>query len=197
MSGDRWSELIELLDKKNIVFLDGLTDAEIETIESKYGFRFPPDLRDFLQTALPTGSSFLDWRSATDSDIRKRLTWPLDGILFDVENNVFWLPEWGVKPETADQRRLIVEQAVDRAPRLIPIYSHRYMPDRPHESGNPVFSVYQTDIIYYGFDLDDYLRHEFDLPGRKPWPEKVREIEFWDVDRWYSIALLWSENRRG
>lgn len=71
------------------------------------------------------------------------------------------------------------------------------MPDRPHESGNPVFSVYQTDIIYYGFDLDDYLRHEFDLPGRKPWPEKVREIEFWDVDRWYSIALLWSENRRG
>ena len=34
------------------------------------------------------------------------------------------------------------------------------MPDRPHLNGNPVLSVYQTDIVYYGFDLDDYLRHE-------------------------------------
>jgi hypothetical protein len=178
VSGGRWSELIELLHTRNVIFLDGLTDTEVEAIEAKYGFRFPPDLRDFLQTGLPTASSFLNWRSATESDVRKSLAWPLEGMLFDVENNVFWLREWGAKPETADQRRLIVEQAVDRAPRLIPVYSHRYMPDRPHESGNPVLSVYQTDIIYYGFDLDDYLRHEFDLPDRKPWAEKG--VEFWD-----------------
>ena len=44
--------------------------------------------------------------------------------------------------------------------------------------------MHQTDIIYYGFDLDDYLRHEFDLPDRKPWPSEVRAIEFWNVDRW-------------
>jgi hypothetical protein len=31
----------------------------------------------------------------------------------------------------------------------------------------PVFSVHETDIIYYDHDLEDYLRHEFDLPGRK------------------------------
>ena len=115
------------------------------------------------------------------------LTWPLQGILFDVEHCDFWLPEWGAKPETEEGRRFIVENAVTDAPRLIPIHAHRYLPDKPHEEGNPVISVCQTDIIYYGFDLNDSLRHEFDLPGRKPWPEKMPEIEFWDVDRWQSI----------
>jgi hypothetical protein len=37
-----------------IEFDAGLTDAEVATAEGRFGFRFPPDLRDFLQTALPT-----------------------------------------------------------------------------------------------------------------------------------------------
>jgi hypothetical protein len=61
------------------------------------------------------------------------------------------------------------------------------MPDEPHLPGNPVFSVHQTDIIYYGFDLADYLRHEFDFPGREPWPEQVRLIRFWNVDRFQEV----------
>jgi hypothetical protein len=75
------------------------------------------------------------------------------------------------------------------APKLIPIYHHRMMPDEPHLKGNPVFSVWQTDIIYYGFDLEDYLRHEFVLPGRKAWPETIRPIRFWNIDRFYEAAL--------
>jgi hypothetical protein len=71
--------------------------------------------------------------------------------------------------------------------KLIPIYGHRMMPDEPHLPGNPVFSVYQTDIIYYGYDLADYLRHEFHLPGREPWPERVRAIRFWDLDRFQDV----------
>ncbi len=62
---------------------------------------------------------------------------------------------------------------------MIPVFAHRMLPSEPHLEGNPVFSVHQTDIIYYGFDLDDYLRHEFRLPGRRPWPEHVRTIELW------------------
>jgi hypothetical protein len=72
---------------------------------------------------------------------------------------------------------------IAEAPKLIPIYSHRFIPEEPSEAGNPIFSVYQMDIIYYGFDLDDYLRHEFDLPGRKEWPAQVRPIKFWDPER--------------
>jgi hypothetical protein len=33
------------------------------------------------------------------------------------------------------------------------------MPERPFEVGNPVLSVSQTDIIYYGSDLQDYLEN--------------------------------------
>ncbi len=44
---------------------------------------------------------------------------------------------------------------------LIPIYSHRYIPSAPSEAGNPILSVYQTDVIYYGSDLEDYFVNEF------------------------------------
>jgi hypothetical protein len=46
-------------------------------------------------------------------------------------------------------------------PRLVPVFSHRYLPAEPHLSGNPVLSVYQTDIIYYGSNLKRYIAHEF------------------------------------
>jgi hypothetical protein len=75
------------------------------------------------------------------------------------------------------------------------------MPDEPQGAGNPVFSVHQTDIIYYGFDLADYLRHEFNLPGREPWPSQIRTIRFWDINRFCDVR--WADgscifdNRRG
>ncbi|MGB9418990.1 MAG: hypothetical protein WCB58_21955 [Acidobacteriaceae bacterium] len=106
-----------------------------------------------------------------------------------IEHDCFWLPEWGPKPELLSDARAIVTTKIAEAPKLIPIYSHRYIPEEPHESGNPVFSVYGMDIAYYGFDLDDYLRHEFNLPGRKEWPTQVRPIKFWDPDRFQK--LLW------
>lgn len=98
-----------------------------------------------------------------------------------------WLPEWGQRPASLDEAQTIVEEKVRQAPKPIPIFAHLMMPDQPRSAGNPVFSVYQTDIIYYGFDLDDYLRHEFDLPGRRPWPSEIKRIEFWDVDRWQDL----------
>jgi hypothetical protein len=35
------------------------------------------------------------------------------------------------------------------------------MPAEPYRSGNPVFSIMQTDIIYYGANLPHYLLNEF------------------------------------
>ncbi len=80
-----------------------------------------------------------------------------------------------------------VEELIRTAPRLIPICGHRMMPDEPCAAGNPIFSVHQTDIIHYGFDLDDYFRIEFHLPGRQPWPDQVRAIRFWDPDRFADV----------
>lgn len=142
---------------------------EVLQIESRYGFHFPDDLRDFLQTAVPEGHAFTNWRSDEELFLKK-LKWPLYGILFDVEHNDSWLPEWFHRPASLDGAQTIVEEKVRQAPKLIAIFGHRMIPDQPRSAGNPVCSVHQTDIIYYGFDLDDYLRHEFDLPGRRTLP---------------------------
>jgi hypothetical protein len=188
---NQWRELIELLRNSGVLFRDGLTDDELLRAEENYNFTFPPDLRGFLKVAMPCGIPFPDWRAKDDPFIYDTLAIPLAGMLFDVQNNSFWLPEWGPKPSDIDQAIKIVERHVAQAPRLIPIYSRRMIPDRPHEAGNPVLSVHQTDIIYYGFDIDDYFRHEFNLPGRKPWPDRIRPIDFWDVDRFQD--LRWRE----
>jgi hypothetical protein len=165
----------------------GLSDHEVADVESRFGFRFPPDLREFLQTALPRGSQFPDWRSGDEATLRDWLDLPRQGVLFDVENNGFWLNEWGQRPESLPDALQIADVVITAAPRLIPIYAHRMMPDEPHLPGNPVFSVHQTDIIHYGFDLADYLRCEFGLAGREPWPEEVRRIRFWDIDRFQVV----------
>lgn len=98
--------------------------------------------------------------------------------MFDVEHNGFWLDEWGPRPSSLGQALQVANELVAAAPRLIPVFAHRMMPDEPHLPGNPVLSVHQTDIVHYGFDLADYLRHEFGLPGREPWPAQVRQIRF-------------------
>ena len=158
-----------------------LTDSEVARVEGQYRFRFPPDLRQFLQTSLPVSDRFPDWRSGSESYLTNWLNWPRDGLLFDVEHNAFWLPEWGTKPSALIEAHRIASEMVSAAPTLIPVYAHRMIPDEPHAAGNPVFSVHQSDIVVYGFDLADYLRNEFGLPGRQPRPAKTQSIRFWDV----------------
>jgi hypothetical protein len=54
------------------------------------------------------------------------------------------------------------------------------IPAEPFKPGNPVFSVYQTDIIIYGNDLLSYFAHEF--AGVATWhapPPEARRIRFW------------------
>jgi hypothetical protein len=170
-----------------IEFDAGMTDAEVAAVESRFEFQFPPDLREFLQTALPRGPQFPDWRCEDEAALRDWLDLPRQGVLFDVEHNGIWLSEWGPRPSSLKEALRVAGELVAAAPRLIPVYSHRMMPDEPHLSGNPVFSVHQTDIIHYGFDLADYLRHEFGLPGREPWPKRVRSIRFWDLDQFQKV----------
>jgi hypothetical protein len=175
--------LIGLLRSEGVQFERGLSDAEISSVEKTFAFRFPTDLREFLQLALPVGSGFPNWRSDAKDVLLHKLAWPLEGILFDVERNEFWLPEWGDRPESLVEAIHLASARIEIAPKLVPIYGHRYMPTEPRTPGNPVFSVYQTDIIWYGFDLKDYFRHEFKLELREKWPATVTVIDFWDPIR--------------
>src|SRR4029450_5611982 len=170
------------LSDTGVLFEKGLTPQELASIERDYGFIFPCDLREFLAYALPVSSRWVDWRRASSSDIKARLDWPFQGMCFDIQHSAFWLDSWGEKPQALGQAFNVARAAINAAPRLIPVYSHRYMPDRPSSSGNPVFSVYQTDIIYYGADLFDYLCNEFcDQFGRAEHKigSNIRDIEFW------------------
>jgi hypothetical protein len=157
----------------------GYTQAELDEAQEKFGLRFPADLIDLLRERRPIQG--YDWR-ADDEAILAALRWPLEGMLFDVEHSDFWLPSWGERPAAVGERTEVVAKAVAQAPKLIPILAHRYIPEEPNERGNPVLSVYQTDIIYYGNDLGDYFRREFDFalnPSQAGPLNPTRRIPFW------------------
>jgi hypothetical protein len=185
MTAKDWSPLIQLLRGAGLEFQAGLTDAEVDQIESRFDFRFPPDLWSLLQTAVPFWNS-PRWHPAADEEIQKWLDGPMEEVRLSVEHNEFWLPGWGPRPEDPRDALQIASTNLKEAPKLIPILGHRYIPALPNEAGNPVFSIHQADIIYYGFDLEDYLRHEFNLP-REDWPAQIKQIEFWNPERFQQL----------
>lgn len=177
-------QAVASMRKQGVRFAAGLNTQQVQAVEAMHGFSFPPDLRSFLEHALPVGKRFPDWRKPGSSFIRDRLTWPADSMCFDIEHDAFWLPAWGLKPASLKAAQATARRAVSEAPPLIPIFAHRYIPAVPAKTGNPIFSVYQTDIIYYGLDLASYLLAEFRVPNPFPTPPVPREIAFWsDLER--------------
>lgn len=171
-----------VLARAGVQFDPGLAPNEFPAIETEWKFRFPPDLREFLSLALPVSAGWINWRTGDREAIRNALSWPLEGLCFDIERNAFWLNAWGERPAQLADAIDIARRAVNAAPTLIPICSHRYLPATPPEAGNPIFSVYQTDIIYYGADLLDYLQNEFRHHfgrGEHALSHDPRHIPFW------------------
>jgi hypothetical protein len=187
-------EEITILKKANIRLEDGLTNEEILAIEEGFQIQFPPDLKALLQIALPVSEKFPNWRKAiinrSNSEIetiKKDIEWPLDGLLFDIEHNDVWFEQWGVRPQRLEEKIAIVKHHFKGYPILIPVYGHRYIPSSPRLIGNPIFSVWQTDIIYYGVDLCHYLKNEFEKiskPNKEP-----RDIPFWGY--WANSSSCW------
>jgi hypothetical protein len=165
MDEDDWSYEMRLIESRGFSLSPGLTDAEIDCVEREQRFRFPPDLRSLLAHVMPISKYgelvFPDWRSTDPMEHIDKLERPFNGIAFDIEHGQFWWEPWGPRPRVLSDAIAIAKAAVDRAPRLIPVLGHRYMPAEPELSGNPVFSVHQADIIYYGIDLRRYIAHEF------------------------------------
>ena len=158
--------------------MSGYTAAELDAAQERFGFRFPLDLYELLrEQRIPDGH---DWTGPGEA-IEQALQWPLDGLLFDVEEAGLWWPEWGERPSDKTGRAAIVTQVVESAPKLIPLLAHRYLPEQPNDAGNPVFSVYQSDIVVYGTDLADWMGVESDPTfSTKPAPVS-RAIDFWSV----------------
>lgn len=158
----------------------GLSEAELDAVEHRFGFTFADDHRTFLSAGVPIGDRWPDWRCGNADQLRKRLHWPVDGVLYDVEHNAFWLPEWGTRPVGPEDAVASARQHLANVTQLVPVCGHRYLPGIRGTYGYPVLSVYQTDIIVYGADLRDYLRREFDAGPLTPQPpDGPRYIPFW------------------
>lgn len=173
------------LKKVGVIFDDGLTEEEIIKAEQKFQFKFPPDLKSFLKYAMPirfkgeASTGFPNWRDLNSEYLADIITRPLEGIFLDIEDGGFWLKSLGTQPVDFKESCRIIEEAYRKAPRLIHILGHRFIPDSPNEVGNPVFSVMQTDIIYYGANLYDYFQTEFLGRPHLSSGDPIKPIKFW------------------
>lgn len=149
--------------------LPGLTDDEVQRLEAKYGWIFPPDLKAFLQAGVPP--TWHNFHELAKDDIPKGSK--KDTISGELENHA-------TPPEAAH-----VELA--RQHPLIPIYGHRMMPSIPCENGLPVYSMHEdcSDNIIYGDNLWEYLeRDDHIAKGIIPeeWKHEsqcIAEVPFW------------------
>lgn len=151
---------IARLRRKGIPFERGLSDKEVSTIEERFAFVFPPELRLLLQTALPASDYFPNWRTDSNDRLQEWLDQPVQGILFDVRNNVFWHDNWGRRPALLSDAIEVAAHYLRGVPKLIPIGDRTYLkcvPALPNSSGNPVFSIHQTDALHAGKDVPDFL----------------------------------------
>ncbi|KAL0543069.1 hypothetical protein IC582_018156 [Cucumis melo] len=141
---------------------NGLSIAEFARAEAEFGFVFPPDLRAVLSAGLPIGPGFPDWRSSgARQHLRATLDLPIAAISFQIAKNTFWSKSWGPRPLDPEKALRVARNALKRAPLLIPLFNHCYIPCNPSLAGNPIFSVDENRISFCGLDLSDFFEREF------------------------------------
>jgi hypothetical protein len=176
------TEAARSLWKPGTRWTGGYSQTQLDELERKWKLRFPPDYRLFLSTLGSTDHpGFYDWLVGDDA-IHRAYEAVVEGLAFDVEQNQLWLDAWGPRPSSEDERRRVVSAQVEQAPKLIPVFGHRFLVAEPCESGNPVLSIHQSDIIIYGADLRMYLLNEFAplLGTTSDWKTPAKfEVRFW------------------
>ena len=173
----------DILEKKGIEIYDGLTDKEFEKIENFYSIKFPQVLRCLFKSFLPNLYNWRDFSKENVKKIKDKLNWPIEGIKYDIKYNNFWLECFGEKTGNLEQDLAKAEEYMrnqknEVVPKLIPIYSHRYVPCYPDSMEVPIFSIYQTDIIIYGNNIEQYFENEF-VKFKNSENNDIVHVPFW------------------
>jgi hypothetical protein len=177
----------------------GFSRAELAAVEQAAGTVLPTELRLMLTLALPVGPPWRDWRTDPSGLMATWRAYVTDGLVVDARHS-FWHDLWGPRPATVAEREQVVRQQAAALPRLFPIFGHRALaidivPGFDSADGNPVFSVHQTDVIYYGNDLADWFNTEFGIPLPDWATHRPRRVPFWsalsDPGRW-SAPPAWT-----
>ena len=143
----------KILENKGIEIYDGLSDEEFEKIENFYNIKFPKVLRILYKSFLP---NFYNWRDFSENNVKKvkkYLNMPIEGILFDIENNNFWMDCLGEKTgnlqqDKAKAKNYLKNAKEEEVPKLIPIYSHIFVPSFPDNIYVPIFLFFLSDKVY-------------------------------------------------
>lgn len=187
---NEYQKIVSILQTKKITFEQGLSLSEIEEIEKFYNISFPIELKNLYSVGLPVSNGFYNWRNMSNDNvkqIKKVLQRPILDIqaelIRDYEDNNYyndeiWCDKWGVRPNNINDACKILQAQYNQAPKLIPIYLHRYMPFISHSEETPVFSIMGSDIIYCGNNLISYLETEFKLKSYHN-NMKCQHVDFW------------------
>ncbi|MBQ9259238.1 MAG: SMI1/KNR4 family protein [Neisseriaceae bacterium] len=149
------------MKKIGIIFSSGLDNNEIKKVETLYNIKFPNIYKQFLQKNLPISNGFYNWRDFSEkniSNIYEVINRPKK-MLQTFWNEIDWSKNWGDIPVSENDRKVFIFNMIEKSPKIIPIYNHRYIPcvnDNP-----PILSIYGTDVIYYGKNLLDYFNNDF------------------------------------
>ena len=168
----------------------GLTEEEIDRIEEKYQVKFTVEHRAFLNILHTIDkkeprehydendkliyvykSFFHNWL-IDDDELEYRLRWSYETILDDLLNQSWW-NFLGKEPQSNEGKKIIFTEQFQVAPKLIPIYGHRFVISEPQNVDNPVLSVYGSDIIIYGWNMRHYLLSELKMH---------LDLMFWEYD---------------
>ncbi len=177
-----YRSILKHLEAKGYFVAAGMTEEERGKVEEIYGFKFPQALADFYSCGVPCLSSVIPfplWKDFNENNIcaiKKMIEDPIDWLKEDVKGG-FWLESWGKRPENEEEALAVFSRVVAKAPKLIPIYSHRYVPVIEGIDDPPVISTVGIDMIIYGGNLSEYLQKEFF--GGKLSTVSAVSIPFW------------------
>ena len=169
--------LIERLKIQGVNFSEGLNDEQLSVIEETYDISFPEKLRRFYKIGVPYSddlNEFPKWNDFSAENIALIREWiasPAKWLLGDVKNG-FWIDSWGESPSDDDTAVHIVSELLEKSPKLIPIYNHRFLPKLDGVDDPPVISTVGRDTVFYGNGLDDYFSCEY-LGAKEPKPVSI------------------------
>ena len=179
---ENYRSILKHLEAKGYFALAGMTEEERGKVEEIYGFKFPQALADFYSCGVPCLSSAISfplWKDLNENNVRaikKMIEDPINWLKEDVKDG-FWLESWGKRPENEEEALEVFSRVAAKAPKLIPIYSHRYVPVIEGVDDPPVISTVGMDTIIYGGNLSEYLQNEFF--GGKLSTVSAVSIPFW------------------
>lgn len=160
-----YQEIIDKMKKKDVIFSSGLNETDLRKIQQIYEIMLPQELIEFYSLALPVSMGFYNWKDFSLSNIEhiKSAIKRPENDLIELVDEIYWCDDWGEEPLDENEKAEIINDLLKKAPKLIPIFKHRYLPFYADNKSNPVFSIHGTDVIYYGDGLLSYLQIEFGL----------------------------------